>query len=165
MSMEKVKLSKRKKQLIYRLNELCFGMHGHLSALLKDLTYFFYFKKCRNNNFSDLYLQSLFFHLKHLVALIKLIEELGGYPKIIEYKNNQIDYYCLKANRKVANKVALFDSIASQKLILNDYLRLKKIIEDEKIMALIDDEIENVKNDLNLFLLKLTTNGEKMLNN
>ena len=165
MSVGKAKLSKRKKILICQLNDLCFGMHGHLSALLKDLKYFFYFKKKENDTFSDLYLQRLFFHLKHIIVLTRLIEDLGGYAKMLEYKNNQVDYHALKGKDAVVEKVAILDGIATQTYILKNYFIIKENISDEKVSIIIDNEIQNIKNEMDLLIDKFVTKGVKTLNN
>ena len=101
MYIKKEKLSKTNKRLICKLNELCFGMHGHLSVLLKNLHYFFYFKKEKKEEEASLYLQGVFVQLKHIIALSRLMEELGGYIEVFDCKYNQVDYYKLNEKRKV----------------------------------------------------------------
>ena len=148
LNMGKAKLRNANKRLICRLNNLCFGMHGHLTTLLKDFHYFFYFKKHQKYKIAHLYLQSIACQLKHIIVLSRLIENLGGYTEIFDYKNNQVDYYILKDNLQVFENVAILDSITNQTLLLEEYLKVKSTILDKKIEEIIDEEIANIKNSI-----------------
>ena len=92
MNTKKEKLSKPNKQSIYRINDLAFGMHGHLTILLKNLQCYFNFKKHKEDAMANLYLQCVFLQLNHIKVLFELIIELGGNCKIYDYKRNQIEY-------------------------------------------------------------------------
>ena len=163
MNIGKAKLERTNKKIIYKLNDLCFGMHGHLTALLKDLHYFFYFKKQGKNKTSDLYLKCLYFQLKHIIVLTRLIENLGGYNKVYEYKRNQVEHFRLNNNRKIVEKVAILDSLASQILLLDNYKKIKSIIQDEKVKSIIEKEIEEINSVIDLLKEKLKKQWEKPL--
>lgn len=147
-------LSKKRRQLVFILNDLCFGEHGQLSALLKDFHYFLYFKKHKDETLANVYLQRLFFYLKNIVMLTRLIEEFGGCPRIPEYNNNRVDYYKLKSTVKVVEKIAVFDSIATQMLVLENYIRAKAVIDTEKVKLILDGEIENIKSGIDFLVDK-----------
>ncbi len=155
MNIGKAKLEKGNKQLICQLNDLCFGMHGHLTALLKDLHYFFYFKKQGKNMTSDLYLECLYFQLKHIIVLTRLIENLGGYYKVFEYKRNQVENFRFNTNRKIFEKVAILDSVATQILLLDNYKKIKTLNIDEKVKNIINQEIEDINNGIDMLNAKL----------
>ena len=120
--MGKEKLSKTKKELICQLNSLCFGMHGHLSILLKNLQCLFYFRKIKKEELAKVYFQGVLNQLRHIIVLTRLIEKLGGYPEPLDYKNNQTDYYCIDGKYNVAEKMFLLDSMTSQIMLKEQYL-------------------------------------------
>ena len=148
MDVKKLKLSRRKKKLIYRLNNLCFGMHGHLTALLKDLHYFFYFKKHSKCEDAEVYLKIVFFHLEQIIVICRLIETLGEHPEVLAYKNNHIDYHRIKRTCKIDCRVAILDSLSTQLLILKEYLDIKEIAFEQNAIKIIDDCIESIKNQM-----------------
>ncbi len=164
MDVGKLKLSRRKKKLICRLNNLCFGMHGHLTALLKDFHYFFYLKRQGEYEIANVYLKNTFFQLQQIILLTRFMEKLGGYPKVLAYKNNQFDYCKIKNSCKIDCKVIVLDSISNQLLILKEYLKIKELTFDEMTKELIDTSIKNVKNHIGLLSQSLTENTQKMLN-
>ncbi len=143
MNIGKTRLLKRR--LICRINDVCFGMHGHLSALLKELQYFFHFKKQEKDDLAFLYLQSVCAQLNHIISLTKIIENLGGYPEIISYKNNRVNYYKLSNKKNTLEKVALLDTLSTQILILEGYEKVKAILCEETLEENIDKEISIVK--------------------
>ena len=146
--MEQDKNLKIKGQIIYHLNNLCFGMHGHLSALLKDLNYFFYFKKEREIDLSNFYLQQIVGQLQHIITLTRLMEELGGYHKILDYTNNRADYHKLIKRKQIIKNQAILDSISNQVLLKEEYVKVQRLINDEKIGDIIEKEIFNLKNNI-----------------
>ncbi len=148
MDVIREKISRTKKKLICRLNDLCFGMHGHLTFFLKNLHYFFYFKKRYEYEIANLYLECAFFQLRQIIVLSRLIEGLGGYPEILAYKNNQVGYYRIKNGCKVTYKVAILDSLSNQILSLKEYVKIKKETSDKKIKERIEIEIENLKTNI-----------------
>ncbi|MBO7149570.1 MAG: hypothetical protein J6V71_01625 [Clostridia bacterium] len=164
MDVGKLKSSRRKKKLICRLNNLCFGMHGHLTALLKDFHYFFYLKRQGKYEIANVYLKNTFFELQQIILLSRHIENLGGFPKVLSYKNNQIDYYKIKNSCKIDCKVIVLDSISNQLLILKEYLGVKELTFDKKTEELIDSSIENIKNHIRLLSENITENTLKMPN-
>ena len=165
MEKQREKLLKKNSQVIYALNDLCFGMHGHLSALLKDFNYFLYFRKQSDDEMSNLYLQSLSFDLKKIVGICNLIWGLGGHCKVIEYRNNKVDYYKIKGNCKVGKTQAILDSISSQNILLNNYFRAKEGFENQKVNVVLEKQIDETKKQVCCLNAKMQEGGLKIVNN
>ena len=151
------------KRLIFRLNNLCFGMHGFLSALLKDLHYFFYFKKHQNNALAKVYMQCVFSQLKNIINLSNLIEELGGYYKIYDYKNNGVDYYKPFGKQNIAKEMAILDSISSQILLIGECFSINQTTTDIPIKDMIDKTTIEMTENINLLSAHLPIKSGKCL--
>ncbi len=161
MNTKKEKLSTPNKQLIYRINDLAFGMHGHLTILLKNLQCYVNFKKHKEDAMANLYLQCVFLQLNHIKVLFELIIELGGNCKIYDYKSNQIEYYKLNEKRKIFKSEAILDSIANQSLLLKKYLEVKRLTCDKKVNDIIDKIMGEMNKELEFLSEKLTNNSTK----
>ncbi len=164
MDMEKARLQKNNKRLLCRLNNLSFGMHGHLSVLLKELNYFFYFKRQQKEVPARLFMQSFISQLKHIIAISRLVDELGGYSKIFDYKNNQVDYYKLPKNKKIFENMAILDGISNRILLKREYLKIKKLTHDNKVNNVIDNAVEQINIEVDILSGHLSQEEAKRVN-
>ena len=74
-----------------------------------------------------------------------------------------MEHFRLNNNRKIVEKVAILDSLASQILLLDNYKKIKSIIQDEKVKSIIEKEIEEINSVIDLLKEKLKKQWEKPL--
>lgn len=111
-------------------DDSCFGCHGVLSVLLKNVKFYFDVKS-KNPKLADAILQVILCNIKHLIELCSLSNESCAISKLLNHEKNTWQYYSdIKAPKKA--KQLYLEVALSEFLIIENYKKLSKNYQNEQ---------------------------------
>ncbi len=118
-------IDKKSKEKIALLKDnSCFGCHGVLSVLLKNVKFYFDVKP-KNPKLADAILQVILCNIKHLVELCSLSNESLFMSKLLNHEKNTWQYYSdIKAPKKA--KQLYLEVALSEYLVIENYKKLSE---------------------------------------
>ncbi len=135
-------------------DDWCFGCHGQLSVLLKNVKLYFDLKP-KNKEFADAILQVILCDIKHLIYLCNLSCYKSSFPNLLWYEKNTWQYYKdLKAPTK--NKELYLDIALGEYLLIENYKSLltseenmkteikKLIIESQGCLSNLSEQLKKI---------------------
>ncbi|MBE7081914.1 MAG: hypothetical protein E7372_05085 [Clostridiales bacterium] len=136
---------KLQKKISMLKDDSCFGSHGVLSVLLKNVKFYFDVKP-KNPKLADAILQVILCNIKHLIELCSLNNESLSMSKLLNHEKNTWQYYsdiiAPKKTKQLYLEVAL-----NEYLIIENYKKLRK----------------NYQNSQNAMFEKLITESKECL--
>ena len=99
------------------LTNVCFGHHGQISIILKQIRCYFLYKGIKTKSQEKALLETICCNVKHFIMLSK------NQP-FLPYEKNCYAYYLEKIAKRGKTKMLFLDLIASQTLLTSEYNRL-----------------------------------------
>ncbi len=104
----------------------CFGIHGELSVLLRNVKFYFDVKQ-KNKQFSDAILKVIICNIKHIIHLCSLYDARYSLPIFFGYEKNTWQYYKeIKTPTKI--KQIYLEMALSEYLLIENYKNLMESI-------------------------------------
>ncbi len=120
-----IRIKSNSKKLTFLANDSCFGLHGELSVLLRNVKFYFDIKPI-NKKLSDVILQVILCNIKHLIYLSSLYSNNSNLPLFLEYEKNTWQYY--KDNKTpTKSKQLCLEMALSERLLIENYQKIIKI--------------------------------------
>jgi len=142
------------KEFCFLRDNSCFGNHGQLSVLLRNLKFYFDIKPT-NKQLADAIFQVILCNIKHLIELCSLYRNSFSLPIFLGYEKNTWQYYKdIKTPTKV--KQLYLEIALSEYLLIENYKKLivnsessksdnlkKLILESEESIVYFSEQIKN----------------------